>query len=376
MDAATKPITLITATPGGGKTALAVQIMMEAIKQDRPIFATGIADFKLPHMPIPPIAEWTEMRPDPELGGIMMPYFTFPPNSLIFIDEAQRIFRRRTSTQKVPDHVAAFETVRHTGVTFLIITQSPRFLDSHILELIGKHVHLRDVGLLGRWYYEWPEVEDNPRERYTNAPIKTKWKLPKETFGMYKSSSLHIKRKYTMPPSMMIIIVCALILAYGVWYLYGSIGKKVAPAASPASTSSGTQNKPVNANQPGLITSNQGKPGQIYAVDAASYMTAFVPVVPGQPETAPAYDALRIVKTMPRVIGGYCTPKECRCYNQQGLDAGLDQMQCRQWIKNPPFDPYREARQLDANESARQPVGQRFNVTSNDKQNLSVPASQ
>lgn len=331
---ATQPITLITATPGGGKTALAVQLMQEAAKKGRPLFVSGIPELKLPYVPTPPINEWTEMRQDPENPGVEMPYFTFPENSLIVLDEAQRIFRVRSAGSKVPDHVAAFETVRHTGVTFVLITQSPSFLDAHIRKLVGQHVHLRDAGLLGRWYYEWPECA-NP-ETFNTAPIKKKWSLPKASFALYKSSSMHIKRKYSVPPVMMMLLLCLVIALVAGWRVYGSISSKIHPEAADAS------NPPVIQRNT-LDSLNSAKPPpDKTAVTGADYLASFVPLAPGHPESAPAYEGMRQVKSMPRVIGGACNARGCRCYTQQGRDAGLDSSQCKAWLDKPPFDPYQE----------------------------------
>lgn len=341
MSAGTQPITLITATPGGGKTALAVKIMKEAADKGRPIFQLGIPDLKLPYIPTPAVKEWTELRvdaDDPDQN--QLPYFTFPPNSLIVLDEAQRIFRVRPNGAKVPDHVAAFETVRHTGVTFLLMTQNPAFLDSHIRKLVGQHIHLRDVGLMGRWYYEWPECA-NP-ESFSTAPIKKKWALPKESFPLYKSSSLHIKRKYSVPPVMVMIAACALLLLFLGWRMFGSFSEKVAPATAMTATvheaskgASGVEGVPV-------VKAAQPAPPSVRTNDGGEYLAAFMPVAPGRPESAPAYAEIRQVKAMPIVAGGACMKGHCKCYNQQGTDAGLDDMQCKGWLKNPPFDPYRD----------------------------------
>ena len=48
MSTADKPITLITATPGGGKTRWRGQVMQEAVDDGRPLFVMGIPDLKLP----------------------------------------------------------------------------------------------------------------------------------------------------------------------------------------------------------------------------------------------------------------------------------------------------------------------------------------
>jgi zona occludens toxin len=334
MGAATLPITLLTATPGGGKTALAVQILQEAAAKGRPIFQLGIPELKLPYIPTPPVKEWTEMRIDPDdPDENELPYFTFPENALIVLDEAQRIFRVRAASSAVPAHVQAFETVRHTGVTFLLMTQNPTFLDSHIRKLVGKHIHLRDAGLLGRWYYEWPECGNV--DNFATAPIKKKWALPKESFGLYKSASLHIKRKYSVPPVLAVFLACVLIAIVCAWYVSKRIGSVTNPEAKAPAVEAV---KGVPAPPPVAF----GEPKASGPVDGATYLASFVPVAPGRPESAPAYDGLRQVRNMPRVVGGACNKRGCKCYNQQGRDAGLDDKQCKDWLAKPPFDPYQD----------------------------------
>lgn len=346
---ATQPITLITATPGGGKTALAVKMMVEAVKQGRPLFMQGIPELKLPYIPLPGVDEWTDIRVDPEdPDQRSLPYFTFPEKALIVIDEAQRIFRVRVPGSRVPDHVAAFETVRHTGVTFLLITQSPAFLDTHIRKLVGQHIHLRDVGMLGRWWYEWPEV-GNP-EAFRSAPIKKKFSLPKSSFALYKSASMHIKRRYTIPPAMMIIALCLVIGSFLAYRIYGNLHGKFAPEAVAAKSGEQGEGSKVAASPAGQAKPAGPSPS---SMDAAEILASFTPVVPGRPETAPAYAALRQVKSMPTVVGGACVGAKCVCYTQQGTDAGLDDLQCRTWLQKPPFDPYRDPQPAQLADAAR-----------------------
>ncbi|WP_423192943.1 zonular occludens toxin domain-containing protein [Cupriavidus sp. H18C2] len=339
---ATHPITLITATPGGGKTALAVMLIKEAADKGRPVFQLGIPELKLPYIPTPPVKDWTELRVDPDdPDKNELPYFTFPENSLIVLDEAQRIFRVRTPASKIPDHVAAFETVRHTGVTFLLMTQNPTFIDTHIRKLVGRHIHLRDVGLLGRWYYEWPECADP--ERFATAPIKKKWTLPRESFGLYKSSSLHIKRKYSVPPALVLVVACVLLALFLGWRVYERLSTSERRDVSQEMNAADKR-----TSNDDLAPARTPSAHGVQSIDGAEYLAAFVPAAPGHPESAPAYAQVRQVKTMPIIVGGACSKTRCRCYNQQGKDAGLDDMQCRQWVRNPPFDPYRDAAAVPA----------------------------
>lgn len=325
-----KPIALLTGLPGSGKTAHGVLFLQKAIAEGRPVFQTGIPDLKLDYSPVPPIAEWTELRPDPDNPDVLCPFFTFPDRSIIFLSEAQRWFRPRASGSKVPDHVAAFETTRHTGVTFVFDTQHPDFIDTHVRKLVGQHIHLLDHGIpIGRWHYEWPysgRIED-----FKNAPIKRPYKLPKEVFGLYKSASTHLKRKYTIP--LWLYLIVALVAFMGYQY-YGWIQRHpdVPEATTPKGAGSGA---PASTVAPVIAAPKT----------ATDYLTDVIPVAPGRPETAPMYAALLQVRNVPHVVGCIDTGKRCKCINQQGTDAGLDSLQCRNWIKSPPFDPYTERKE-------------------------------
>lgn len=326
-----KPVTLMTGLPGSGKTALIVSYIQKAVAEGRPVFQMGIPELKLPHFPTPPISEWTELRPDPDHPDLMLPYFTFPERALIVLSEAQRIYRPRPNGSKLPDHVAAFETVRHTGVTFIFDTQHPDFIDSHCRKLVGQHIHLLDHGVLGRYHYEWPQV-GNP-EYFKSAPIKKRFSLPKEVFGLYKSASLHIKRKYTIPPAVIALVVLAAVFIAGGVYLWQSMSKKIQPAAVASADT-----RPNPSTQP---IQYAGSGAAVVSVDQVAL--ELTPRIYNRPETAPAYDGLRVAKTMPQVVGCFATASRCKCVTQQGTDAGLDLTACRAWLKNPPFNPYLES---------------------------------
>ena len=138
----TPVITLITGSPGMGKTSLVVSMLMDQPK-DRPIFVDGIPDLKIPHHPAEgDVANWHQW---------------LPVGALLVIDEVQRIFRPRSTGSKVPDGVQAMETHRHNGQDLILITQSPLLLDSNIRRLVGRHIHIKQTPL-GRYLYEWPEV--------------------------------------------------------------------------------------------------------------------------------------------------------------------------------------------------------------------------
>jgi len=308
-------ITLITGAPGTGKSAALVSLISE-LSKDRAIYASGIPDLSVPHEVLEDVASW----PD-----------TVPDGSLICVDEVQRVWRPRGPGAKVPPDIAALETHRHRGLDFYVITQAPRLMDSNIRGLVGRHVHLRDLGILGRWWYEWPECADNCSTGWKNAPIKKRYRLDKKALQKYTSASVHIKPIRSLPWMLVVLFVALLLVALLGFKAYKIISSKMSPLPDlhQGQVSAGGVEGIAGRRAPGPVT----LPYDI---------TIFTPRVSSRPESAPAYDSLRVVVAMPKVTAGYCAGEdECKCYTDQGTDAGLSVAECRRFVTNPPFDPYR-----------------------------------
>jgi zona occludens toxin len=326
-------LTLFTGATGAGKTAALVDYISK-LPGDRPIYSDGLNGLTLPHTPCD-ANNWHKDLPD---GAILV------------IDEVQRVWRPRGSAAKVPDSVAALETHRHHGIDVFMTTQAPALLDSNVRNLVGRHIHIRDTGILGRWWYEWPETSAGMQ--WKTCVNKRRYKLPKSAYALYKSSSLHTVPVRGIPRSLYVGIGALLLLSVMVVMIYRMIvrfsgGAVSSPLSVPASVPGpGVQRGGVM--QVGYIDRNNGP------IDDRVDWT---PRVSNRPESAPAYDALRKVAVMPRVVGGYCQAGECRCINQQGTDSGLSSNECGQWLKSPPFDPYPSGllqRQQDAPQIAPQ----------------------
>lgn len=312
-------ITLITGAPGAGKTAALVSMLAD-LGKDRAIYAHGIPDLTVPHVALDDPSTW----PD-----------TVPDGSVIIIDEVQTVWRPSGPGQKIPDHIAKLETHRHRGLDFYIITQGPNLVHSNVRALVGRHVHLRDIGFLGRWWYEWPETADNCRTGWKNAPIKKRYRLPKHIFGSYKSASVHVKPVRSFPMALVVLAVAVLGVGWLGWSAFQTVQQKAFGGAIPATKPANPQNTPTVVNMP--TTVDNALPSAF--IDDR---VAFIPRVSDRPETAPAYDGIRQVVNMPQVVGGACFKGACKCYTQQGTDAGLSHALCLRWIENPRFDPYRQ----------------------------------
>lgn len=332
-------ITIITGNPGMGKTALAVSMLLEE-KGKRPLFVMGVTDLMVEHEKTPPINEWVEHVAIPEDPTLTRPCFTFPPNSIILIDEAQNVYRPRASASKVPDIVAAFETHRHTGVDFWLITQNPTFLDRNVTKLCDRHVHL-DVNLLGKQtLYEWTKCADVSSKTELAAASTRPYKPPKHVFGLYKSATLHTKTKRRIPWQVWAVAALLVCIGLGSWYMFGRVSGRVDAAGAEASQALGQV--PPGVEQGVAVRSPSVAPAAPPPATAAAFsiVEPTLPRIVNRPETAPMYDGMRPVTNVPRIAACIANAQKCSCYTDQATAYPTDEKTCRDFIANPPFDPY------------------------------------
>lgn len=246
-----------------------------------------------------------------------------PDGAVLLIDEAQGPFRPRGSGSAVPKAIQAFETHRHAGIDVFFTTQGPKLVDSNLRSLIGRHVHIRDTGWAGRWWYEWPEC--NVELSWKRCENKRKYSLPKKVFEVYRSANEHTKVPRKVPP---LVYLCglAIVLAISLLvYMFGGFRDDQTLASLP-----------VLEQKSAVSATSSASPDSPKVYDYGE----FIPRQSNRPETAPAYDELRKVVVMPVVVGGLCKGGQCTCYTQQGTHAGLSSQECSDWMHQRPFDPY------------------------------------
>jgi zona occludens toxin len=307
-------ITLFTGAPGAGKTAALVDLLMREYS-GRAIYADGLDGLALGHEPLD-ASQWPT---------------TVPDGALIVIDEVQRVWRPRGAGAAVPASVAALETHRHRGLDFLITTQGPGLLDKNVRALVGRHVHIRDAGILGRYWYEWPECNEGASS-WKTAVNKRRWSLPKAAFGQYKSASIHTVPVRTVPRALIVIGVAAVLALAAFGYFYGRVlHPPVTPLPSPVAVD-------VSVSPQGQLTQTLN--------GAPDVIMDFVPRLSGHPETAKAYDHLRVVHVLPVITGGICAIKKngveiCRCFLPGNFYADLTHDECKAVVSKPlPYNPY------------------------------------
>ncbi len=327
-------LTLVTGPTGGGKSALVVSWLRQVT--DRPIFVMGIPDLQIEHQPTPPVAEWTELRRSDEDPDLYLPYFTFPAGAIVVIDEAQRVFRPRSAASKVPPEVAAFETRRHTGADFVLITQAPHLLDSNVRRLVTRHVHIHDT-FMGRYKLEWVGIGDPEQKSSREIAVREKYSPPREVFGLYKSAELHTQIKRKTPISLYAVALCVPLLIGLSYYAYNRIAARTNVAPSPAANKS---NPTPSAASHGAPASTGQALQPILPPD--QYINQHQPRIEGLAHSAPVYDA--VTQPVEAPIPAACLETKsngCRCYTQRGTPYLTTEVICKQVVAGGYFVPWR-----------------------------------
>lgn len=324
-------ITLITGTPGAGKTLYAVAEELPKYC-DRTLFVDGIPDLLLNHEEFAGTPDsWHEWAPD---------------GSVLVIDECQRVWRPRGAATKVPESVAAMETHRHKGIDIVLITQHPNLLDPNIRRLVGRHIHVRRMfGWKRAVIYEWDSATDPAR---VSTAIKRTWKYPKKAFSTYKSASLHTARGNRTP--MVIFIAAIAIIAVPIAFYY-AIHRTV-------SKINGDDNHTA-ATEPAKARGGNGntvQPATTSLSAPKSIIDASVPTDPYNPLSAPLYADVQPVVVAPQVIGCVAFKNSCQCYTQQATRVFLPPDQCRLRVSGQYYDPYKQNPVVAERDVSKPPV--------------------
>lgn len=306
-------ITLITGTPGSGKTLYTVASILPQYA-GRPLFVDGIPDLLVDHEPSEKTDTWHDWLPD---------------NAVLVVDECQRVWRPRASSAVVPPAVQAMETHRHRGADIVLITQHPNLLDQNIRRLVGRHLHVRRVwGLNRALVYEWDQATDPGR---VSTATKSMWPYPKKAFGLYKSASVHTARG--QKPPFMLWLAIALILAFpvGGYYAYNRIQAKINPMAIDQTKAT---------TQPGAPGNHAFTPSEPF--EPVHPLIAFTPRFPDDPASAPAFDGMHQVASSPRIANCIASKSRCICYTQQATRIEISDEKCRRISSGLEFNPYQQ----------------------------------
>jgi zona occludens toxin len=323
-------LTLVTGVPGAGKTLYALGLAEEYRAQGRIIYHNGIEGLTLPWEPLPE-GGWTEC----------------PDGAVVFLDEAQRVWRVRPQGAKVPEDVAALETHRHRGMDLILTTQSPGLIDTNVRKLVGRHFHLtRKYGRETVGVYRWEHCETNPETATAQRQaVKVMWTFPRERFSWYRSAVAHTHQK-EFPWRLVLMLggglaAVAALVAFAFWNFWKPARDAV--------------REPAQA-EPAVFQVSGGAPapgGGPWSPEVR------LPRLDHLPATAPYFDPLHL-RPMSSPVPAGCQLLEwsdgrtrCDCFTWQGTRLPLTLAQCRTFAREGWFDPGRQYQDPNAEVVAR-----------------------
>ncbi|NBI36905.1 hypothetical protein FUT69_06920, partial [Xylella taiwanensis] len=339
------PIHVITATPGGGKTALMMEMLLaESERAQRPIFAAGI-DGLAPGLAAD-LADPRQWNAKNDQGEYLVPH-----GAIIFIDEAWKWFGSafNASHQPTPPHALELAEHRHRGLDFVWTTQlAHKQLYPFVRGLIGRHTFVkRRFGTSWLDVYDWDqlveETDSSTNRQFSRHSVR---RLPKHVYKLYKSAEVHTI-KMRLPWQLVLIPLMVVVIVACVFYAYRSL----IPSGF-SSSIEGTRSTPGTGGDasPKAGEASRGEGPRWPTVTA--YAKDHLPRFASMPWTAPIYDH-RSPTVDPQLIcmsggagldaQGVYKGSSCTCYTEQGTVYDISQLECRTIARRGPvYNPYRE----------------------------------
>lgn len=267
-------ITIITGTPGSGKTLYTIQKLLA------PLVGTHVPQEVDGVVTLHPRTIYTNingLQLDHELidGGDNQGLRNWQewakPGSIIVFDEVQKVWPPRANGSVVPEDIKALETHRHMGVDFILITQGPMLIDRNLHMLCGRHLHVRRVANLPfATVYEWDLMSRTLN--FKASMRKEPYRYNRAVYKLYKSSSLHTKQVRKLPVMLWFLLAGLGVAAWKVPQVYDSLVNPVKPvvatndktekapgAAKPTTTAAASPDEKVSSGE-GVATPVQKKP--------------------------------------------------------------------------------------------------------------------
>lgn len=327
-------IYLVTGTPGTGKTAFVMDSVLKnrfgLFKDEngnfRPMFSVNLEVIDKSKLPISPVS------PEDFIAAPL--HENFEEGSIIIVDEASEIYPVRAAATKLPPHIEGLNTLRHHGLTLIIITQAPTMIDIFVRNLVGKHWHI-DRKQLGSRFYEWNKCIVSPGKAYFQEAYSEVYKPNPKVFGLYQSATKHIKFKksvswhYKAIPVLIVLIILSIYLGFN--RLHRMSGEEQAKAETKQ-----TFSQPENTKGP------QKPQVSLSGTKAEDYK----PRLENHEETAPIYDGVRKISDFPIIQGCILAERgkneySCNCYTQQGSVSPVSASYCVRYLNKRPFNPFR-----------------------------------
>lgn len=333
-----------TGQPGHGKTLHGIDRLLEFKDQGRAVYACNIREFDYAKAGV------LEMTPEQFRDW---PNF-LPDGAVALVDEAyeHNMLPKRPPGSTVPNHVEQLAKHRHRGLDFIFISQSPdKQCDQFVHDLIERHVHVRRR--FGTKFVHLREFDRFEAQAEKATPLVVKRKaLPKRPMGLYKSTELDTTERKI--PWYYIALPVAVVGGLGLmYYTFGNMGERLGGGtATPPSPSAQSAHAPPD----GASATAGGAGGARGTKTIREYVDQFMPRIPSEPWSAPAYDsAINLPSEAPRLFcmsslggpnaQGDIDDPSCTCVTEQGTRYQLaDEPTCRLIARHGQYEPFRDER--------------------------------
>jgi len=326
---------LITGQNGAGKSLRAIELMYKRHGEGMEVYAFGFRGLKVPF-----VKQFADPRKWRDL----------PSNAVLFVDEAQQVWRTRAGGRPVPPEVLDLETHRHQGIDIYLITQSPMYLDSHLRPLISSHEHLISYDKSSARLFRFTECYEDVKSSALRSKAQFEvWKYPVVHYADYDSAEVHTakaKVPWRQRIAKLFFVLAALLIVGSVaWFIWGPDTPKqqAAPVAAQAKPASSW----FSGGLAGMGSQQLGS--QRRYANAQEYLEAHTPRLAQMPWSMPALDG-REAKAEPRLYcmsSGEGVDRTCTCLTEQGTKWQIRIDQCVQMARwGPAYNPYKEAPQV------------------------------
>jgi len=291
---------------------------------------------------------------------------TTPDGSIVYYDESQQHERFRSGTSANKDEIVQkLQVHRHTGHDIWFITQSPRFLNAFVLDLVGEHYHLhRPYGAKLASVYYWRSCRKQPQSQASKEVSENEFlfKYPKDLFNYYKSATSH-SVKFKIPKKVWYILLAIIVLLIFVFNMLfnDKTQKFIKPDSSVSVKEQSKQNNAFPISQDQLSTEcrkgiNVEKPECVKYFDELSTGvnnengTYTIKYDPNKPYDVP-YDQFQYqVTSTPQFVGCVEWQGKYYAYTQQGTRLNVPQTDCERYMNGDrPFNPMYQPQQQGYN---------------------------
>lgn len=329
-----------TGKPGHGKTLNTIkEVDAKAFRTSRVVYYHNITGLKPELLD----ANWYEFE-DPTK------WYELPYNSIIVIDEAQGWFGNRDPRHKPGPHLTALETMRKSGFELHLITQDPRFLDTHARRIANVHIHywrvMKSRQLL-RFQSEFVIERVEVMSSFKDAD-KTRLRIDSKMFDKYTSSNAEHHFRFQPSKKLIWSIIVLITTAFLLFRVYSLYSTKSAGTPDLIDVAASQVTKMGN-----LITPQQSPKSEPKKDDLTEYLDKRTPRLKNVPSSAPIYDELTQPQTYPKLT---CMSSEadsfkrklkphqikngigCQCYTQQATRLDIEHQFCMDVVENGYFD--------------------------------------